>query len=175
MSWLDDIQKDLQDAKQHPSREKKDWEIDRDIRLKDQSKKAAKKRVETLTKEQCSNGGKVRAANGGIEQIMKASSFESRSKGGVTSGNNNVKSGHWKKVQEAALEVVTQEVKCPHCSEVGNLNIMKRWHFDKCKWQGFDFSVVHTMSKDGISQYQIARELGITRDNVRDILSGKKK
>ena len=119
-------------------------------------------------------GGNARAKTGGIEQIKSVQSFENSSKGGKVQGPRNVESGHWKKVQEAALEVVTQEVKCPHCSEVGNLNIMNRWHFDKCKWQGFDFSLVHKMSNNGMSQKQIARELGITRDNVRDILSGKK-
>ena len=35
MSWLDDIQKDLEESKRHPIREKKDWEIERDIRVKD--------------------------------------------------------------------------------------------------------------------------------------------
>lgn len=45
MSWLDDIHKDLQDARQHSSREKKDWEIERDIRLKYQSSEAGKSNV----------------------------------------------------------------------------------------------------------------------------------
>lgn len=154
---------------------KKDWEIDRDVRLVSMCEDAAKIRGEEIKNDKShqSSAGKARAQKGGKEQLQSVTSFEARSKGGITSGNNNVKSGHWKKVQEAALEIVTQEVECPHCGSKGNLNIMKRWHFDKCKWQGFDFSLVFTMDKQGISQNQIARELGITRWNVRDILNGE--
>lgn len=33
MSWLDDIQKELEKSRNHPVRKKKEWEIDREIRL----------------------------------------------------------------------------------------------------------------------------------------------
>ena len=35
MNWLNDIKKELEDSKSHPIRDKKDWEIQRDILLKD--------------------------------------------------------------------------------------------------------------------------------------------
>ena len=112
---------------------KKDWEIERDIRFKSQSKDAAKARGKMIDKKHQSNAGKARAEKGGIEQIKSVQSFENSSKGGKVTGRKNIENGHWKKVQEAALKVVTQKVKCPHCPKVGNMNIMKRWHFDNCK------------------------------------------
>jgi len=27
------------------------------------------------------------------------------------------------------------KIECPHCGKVGGSNIMKRWHFDRCKWK----------------------------------------
>lgn len=120
-----------------------------------------------------SYAGKARAKKGGVQTLLDNSSFDSRSKGGKKQGPKNVESGHWKKCQDKALEIVTQKVKCPNCPKVGPHNVMQAWHFDKCKWIGFDFSVVHKMSQDGMSNNVIAKELGITRWNVSDILNGK--
>ena len=120
-----------------------------------------------------SYAGKIRAEKGGIETLLENSSYETRSKGGKKSGKQHVESGHWKKVQQEALKVVTQRVQCTHCPKVGPRNVMQAWHFDKCKWKGFDFNQVHEMSKNGMSNNKIAQELGITRFNVSDILNGK--
>lgn len=35
-----------------------------------------------------------------------------------------------KKISETRKKSI---VKCPHCGKVGNISIMKRWHFDNCK------------------------------------------
>lgn len=38
-----------------------------------------------------------------------------------------------RKMSESQKKVVPQIYTCPHCSEVGSGNAMKRWHFDNCK------------------------------------------
>ena len=153
----------------------KQWQIDRVERCKAISKDGAKARGKTLTNKHQSTSGKERAKKGGTKALLDGSSFDSRSKGGKVTGKKHVESGHWKKVQEAALNVVTQEVSCPHCTNKGNLNIMKRWHFDNCKWKGFNFDNVFKLKQRGLSASKIAKELGLTRFNINDILNGKLK
>jgi hypothetical protein len=43
------------------------------------------------------------------------------------------------KISEANKRNVRPDVICPHCEKSGNAIVMKRWHFDKCK-----FNMVHT-------------------------------
>jgi hypothetical protein len=31
------------------------------------------------------------------------------------------------------IGVPKEKVKCPHCTKMGGIGIMNRWHFDNCK------------------------------------------
>jgi hypothetical protein len=39
------------------------------------------------------------------------------------------------KISEAKLGVPQEQVQCPHCGKIGGIGIMKRWHFDNCKYK----------------------------------------
>jgi hypothetical protein len=38
------------------------------------------------------------------------------------------------RLREAVFGVVFPKITCPHCSVIGGMNAMKRWHLDKCKF-----------------------------------------
>lgn len=40
-----------------------------------------------------------------------------------------------RKISEGRRGVIMASIKCPHCDKVGKLNLMKRWHFDNCKFK----------------------------------------
>jgi len=40
-----------------------------------------------------------------------------------------------KKMSEAHKGVPQEQVECPHCGKIGGIGIMKRWHFDNCKYK----------------------------------------
>ena len=40
---------------------------------------------------------------------------------------------HSLKISEALFGVPKEKVKCSHCTKIGGIGIMKRWHFDNCK------------------------------------------
>lgn len=100
MSWLDDIQKELEKSRNHPVRKKKEWEIDRDIRLKGQAVSAGKSR---------SNDGIKRSS----KAIKDSGWYDSKEykemckKNGIDWGKKqgkvNVENGHMEKMREKGL------------------------------------------------------------------------
>jgi hypothetical protein len=99
MDWLDNIKKELEVSKNHPIRKKRDWEIERDIRLKEQSKEggkiSGKLNVESghlasiRSKESSSKGGKIAGKHTSPNGGRIGGKI-----GGKTQGNRNVQSGH---------------------------------------------------------------------------------
>lgn len=46
---------------------------------------------------------------------------------------------HKRKIRESVLKTISIEnIVCPHCHKNGGSNIMKRWHFDRCKIKCLD-------------------------------------
>jgi group I intron endonuclease len=39
------------------------------------------------------------------------------------------------KMSKALKGVPQEEVQCPHCGKIGGKSLMKRWHFDNCKYK----------------------------------------
>lgn len=120
--------------------------------------------------------GKERAKKGGKEQLASVRTFESRSKGGKTSGSNNVESGHWKNCQQEALKIVTQPTTCPHCGLTSNYNIIKGKHLDgKCKWLKIDKSRIIELGLMGVKYNKISEELGVKEWIVKNVMREYKK
>jgi hypothetical protein len=36
--------------------------------------------------------------------------------------------------QSKNFDNISKKVSCPHCTKVGGIGVMKRWHFDNCKY-----------------------------------------
>lgn len=155
MSWIDDINKKLEEQRQALRDAKESGETLSRIKSHSASfvsqethskagKIGGKKNVESghleklRTKEHQSKAG----THGGLKRVKNlndANFFGSEkhknmsSKGGKTSGKNNVESGHWAKCQEKSRVSVKKLVKCDVCGDVGGNSAMKGHHFDKCK------------------------------------------
>ena len=56
---------------------------------------------------------------------------------GKPSWNKGIKTGpmseETKKKKSHPLTNKREQVTCPHCQTVGDIAVMKRWHFDKCR------------------------------------------
>lgn len=158
MSWLDDIQKDLQDARQHPSREKKDWEIERDIRLRGMSKMANDKSQLVDPTNRILHAKKIGKKNKGRTMSSEAKKKISEStKGKVVTEETRKKmsnahkgkpksESHKQKLSEARMgikcehtskrnsEMNSKRFKCEHCGrDIGGWANYKRFHGDECK------------------------------------------
>tara|TARA_R110000744_G_scaffold237676_1_gene355119 strand:- start:387 stop:1040 length:654 start_codon:yes stop_codon:yes gene_type:complete len=57
---------------------------------------------------------------------------QSQSKGGKTSGDNNVKSGHFDNIRKDAIKASHAHVTCPKCGNTGSVRNIKPIHFDNC-------------------------------------------
>ena len=158
MSWLDDIQKDLEKSRNHPVRKKKDWEIERDIRLKGQSKEASSKRKNIKesgrigglagSKEDKSKAGKIGGKTAGKmngsknlktaweknRQYMIQISSEAGKVGGKITGKLNAENGHIQEISSlGGLKASSILRTCPHCDKTIKGPLYFRYHGDKCK------------------------------------------
>ncbi len=57
---------------------------------------------------------------------------ENRKAGGKIGGKKGARVAAAKALKKGN-HISQQQVSCPHCSMEGNIRIMKRWHFDRCK------------------------------------------
>jgi hypothetical protein len=130
MDWLDNIKKELELSKNHPIRKKKDWEIERDIRLIEISKKGGK-----IT-------GKINGKIAGRTAVESGQLASVRSLGGKNGGRKAVESGFLKSIASQGGKVggkiggKTTCAKvhiCPHCKKPYKGPTYFRWHGDKCK------------------------------------------
>lgn len=169
MDWLEQLKKDLEDARLHPSRNKKDWEIERDIRNADlahiggQAASISHKKNKTgtfrFTKEQCSINGQ----KGGL-----ATTKETLSKAG--------KAGSKEDKSKAAKISSNKVHTCQYCGETQKGNGFFRYHeggkcLERKKFVSQVLEVYNTSNKPAT---QIAKEFNTTPKIIRDIIKKHK-
>jgi hypothetical protein len=158
MDWLEQIKRDLEKSKEHPIRKKKDWQIDRDIRLNNQSKKAAlaASKVVTAAKTyaQKNNGKKnkgIKRTNefrevvseklkgrvvteehrNKISSSLKGKAKSEEHKQHLSESKKGIKCQH---TSNRNSEFNSMKFKCNNCQrEIGGLANYKRFHGDNCK------------------------------------------
>ena len=177
MSWLDDIQKDLEDSRNHPVRKKKDWEIVRDIRLKDQAKYASSLGA--------SKGGKIGGATnrktGHIQSLaghagkIAVQKRKERDMDKFLQDQSNAGKKGSKKAMESGKFGFYTTGECPHCKSNVRLTNLKRWHGDKCWAKGLDLDEIwNKFNEEKWSIEGLAKNLGVRKGPFRTwILSMK--
>jgi hypothetical protein len=169
MDWIDKLNKELEERRNHNKTSEARDEAQERVKI---WKSSLGGQNSPWTKD-CKNqsyAGKERAKNGGKEQLAGVRTKKSQSDGGKKTGPKNVESGHWKKCQEKALEIVTQKLTCPHCGLTSNYNIMKGKHFDKCKWLKIDKNKIIELGLSGMKYGQIANQLDIKEWLVKKVM-----
>ena len=68
--------------------------------------------------------------------MKKGSNHSEESKKKISKTMKGTKRSHEtrKKMSEAKKKWAKTKVACPYCGAEGAPRIMRRWHFDKCKW-----------------------------------------
>ena len=158
MDWLDNIKKELEVSKNHPIRKKRDWEIERDIRLNSQSKYANEQSKKVDPTNRILNAIKIGKANKGSKcaEDLKIQISE-KLKGRVISNEHSKKISqslkgkaksdeHKQRLSEARIgircehtskrnsDMNSKKFKCEYCNrEIGGLANYKRYHGNKCK------------------------------------------
>ena len=68
--------------------------------------------------------------------MKKGSNHSEESKKKISKTLQGTKRSHEtrQKISKAKKGVKLPKVKCPWCGQDGAARIMRRWHFDKCKW-----------------------------------------
>lgn len=98
-------------------------------------------RIEIFAKEQGrkgEKGGTISAYNKLQRGFFQSREWkESQSKGGITSGNNNVKSGHIDDIRPLANAISHSKIECIHCKEPGDYVNIERYHNDNCDYPKF--------------------------------------
>jgi len=116
MSWLDDIQKDLEKSRNHPVRKKKDWEIEKLIRLSDvraQGGKVGGKIAGQIAKETgqiytiASKGGKKGAYS--VHKLLRESGYYDSEKHRKDCSNGGKVGGKASKYWQRKLDYDTAE------------------------------------------------------------------
>jgi len=82
------------------------------------------------------NGKRAYRNKTGIFALTEEQWLENRKKAGAATGkrNGSVAVAEQKKNQTGMFG----KSMCPHCGKVGNNVVMRRWHFDKCKFFCFE-------------------------------------
>lgn len=99
--------------------------------------KEGRKRYKEDSKKKASNSLKSFIARFGEEEGKKRYTERKQKLSNERKGKNNPFYGkkHDDSTKERLKEIANNRpiVQCPHCDRKGIVNIMKRWHFDKCK------------------------------------------
>jgi hypothetical protein len=180
MSWLEDLHKELEVSRLHPVRKKKDWEIERDMRLKQQSKYAAKcagdKNVKSgHIKNLCVSNVKlsddlVIAIKEYYNSDMSIVADDVAKKFGLSKGRialviqEKVKPNVGPKVREEREPMMT----CSVCGQTTNKGNIIRYHNEKCK--NINIHLVIQMYQTGSKAKDIMNTFGISEWKFRDII-----
>lgn len=86
------------------------------------------------TKKRLSEASKANKSHLNFKDIdlSKTVSLEQRKENGRRTGSIPKTESHKRKISESLKKKI---VKCPHCDKIGGESVMKRWHFDKCKFK----------------------------------------
>lgn len=185
MSWLEDIKKDLEDSSNHPVRKKKDWEIERDIRLKDMAKygsslgssKGGKIGGEVNKKSgQASELGKKYTYNNHLGQKLTTKNKEWRMvygmKGAKTRGkqlseNNDI---CYKGGKSRGEQLKNSFKTCKHCKQTlkESLYYAKSHHKGECVETYDEYVKIAEMYfNEGLSRTKLGKKLGIPPHRVQ--------
>jgi hypothetical protein len=123
MNWLDDIQKELNESKNHPIRNKKDWEIEREIRNRDMAKWAGELAAESHRK------NKTGAFSFTDEQRSAYSSLGG--KAGTTEAKSRAGKMASKEDKSKAAKISANKIHtCSYCGKSHKGNGFFRYHKD---------------------------------------------
>ena len=104
------------------------------------SKKSNKERVENGTHHFL--GGEIarrtqrNMVKNGTHHLLGGEISKKSNADRIANGTHNFLGGESvrKRVNEGTHNFLNPvKIKCPHCSKIGDIGNMKRWHFDKCK------------------------------------------
>lgn len=110
-------------------------------------------------------GGDIRASMDSFKNINDYISNETRSRGGKTSGDNNVKSGHWDKVTNTPI-------KCEHCHTTYKRCNYMQYHGEFCVFSVVNIEEVRNDLLEGMSQPEVEKKYRIGNPTIRKIKQG---
>jgi transposase-like protein len=110
-------------------------------------------------------GGDVRASMESFKNINDFISNETRSRGGKTSGDNNVKSGHWSKV-------AFEPMKCEHCHTTYQRSNYMQFHGEFCVFSVVNIEEVRNDLLEGMSMPDVEKKYRIGNPTIRKIKRG---
>lgn len=148
MSWLDDIQKDLQDARNHPMRNKKDWQIEKLIRLDDNRAKGGRKGGKIA--------GKIAKETGQIYTIAS----KGGKVGGKVQGRRNVESGHLQSICSSGGKVSGKRSKYSQ----------RKLDYDTAEYIRAQYKRGKDVFGKKISQPRLAKMFGVSRSTIQGII-----
>lgn len=86
------------------------------------------------------DGGEGNTRKGYKQSAEVVANRVAKNTGQKRTPEQRVRLGSWVRTEETRMKIRTrlegkpqQTVACPHCSKVGGVMVMKRWHFDKCR------------------------------------------
>lgn len=92
-------------------------------------RRGAARRAETITPERLSEIGRMGAA-----RFLEVTTPEQRSRN-ARKANDSITPEKRLEIQQDARERCLKREVCPHCGLESNLPILRRWHFDNCKYK----------------------------------------
>ena len=115
--------------------------------------------------EAAKKGGKVRASMESFKKINEFISTETRSRGGKTSGKQNVESGHWDKV-------AFEPMYCEHCHTTYQRSNYLQFHGEFCVFSVVNIEDVRNDLLEGMSMPDVEKKYRIGNPTIRKIKKG---